>query len=71
MQLFGLGLPCIYYGTEQAFAGPEKGERDKYLPDYNVGNPPPDKYLREAMFEEPVRGVHRIPRLFAGRRIAA
>jgi glycosidase len=50
LQLFGLGIPCIYYGTEQAFAGPEKSERDKYLPDYNVGNPPPDKYLREAMF---------------------
>lgn len=50
MQIFGLGIPCIYYGTEQAFAGPEKSERQKYLPDYNVGNPPPDKYLREAMF---------------------
>ncbi len=50
LQLFGLGIPCIYYGTEQAFAGPEKSERDQYLPDYNVGNPPPDKYLREAMF---------------------
>jgi hypothetical protein len=50
IQLFSLGIACIYYGTEQAFAGPEKSERDKYLPDYNVGNPPPDKYLREAMF---------------------
>lgn len=50
LQLFGLGIPCLYYGTEQALAGPEKAERDKYLPDYNVGNPPPDKYLREAMF---------------------
>lgn len=50
LQLLGLGIPCIYYGTEQAFAGPEKSERDQYLPDYNVGNPPPDKYLREAMF---------------------
>lgn len=50
IQLFSLGIPCIYYGTEQAFAGPEKGEREKYLPDYNAGNPPPDKYLREAMF---------------------
>lgn len=50
MQLFGLGIPCIYYGTEQAFAGPERSEREKYLPDYGVGNPPPDKYLREAMF---------------------
>ena len=50
LQLFGLGIPCIYYGTEQAFAGPPRNEREKYLPDYGVGNPPPDKYLREAMF---------------------
>lgn len=50
LQLFTLGIPCIYYGAEQAFAGPEKSERDKYLPDWNVGNPPPDKYLREALF---------------------
>jgi hypothetical protein len=50
LQLFGLGIPCIYYGTEQAFAGPEKSEREQYLPDYNAGSPPPDKYLREAMF---------------------
>jgi glycosidase len=47
MQLFCLGIPCIYYGTEQAFAGPEKSERDQYLPDYNHGA---DKYLREIMF---------------------
>lgn len=50
IQLFSLGIPCVYYGTEQAFAGPEKSERDQYLPDYNAGDPPPDKYLREAMF---------------------
>jgi hypothetical protein len=43
MQLFSLGIPCVYYGTEQAFAGPEKSERDRFLPDYNVGDPPPDK----------------------------
>ena len=49
IQLFSLGIPCIYYGTEQALAGPEPAER-KWLPDYNVGSPPPDKYLREAMF---------------------
>jgi glycosidase len=47
IQLFSLGIPCIYYGTEQAFAGPEKAARDQFLPDYNRG---PDKYLREAMF---------------------
>jgi glycosidase len=50
LQLLSLGIPCIYYGSEQAFAGPERSEREKYLPDYNAGNPPPDKYLREAMF---------------------
>jgi glycosidase len=50
LQLFGLGIPCIYYGSEQAFAGPEADLRRQFLPDYNVGNPPPDKYLREAMF---------------------
>ncbi len=57
IQFFSLGIPCIYYGTEQAFAGPEKSERDKYLPDYNVGDPQPDKYLREAMFgpEHPLK----------------
>jgi glycosidase len=45
MQLFGLGIPCIYYGTEQAFAGPEADQR-QYLTKYG-GN---DAYLREAMF---------------------
>jgi len=50
LQLYSLGIPCVYYGSEQSFAGPEKSERDQYLPDYNAGNPPPDKYLREAMF---------------------
>jgi hypothetical protein len=50
IQLFTLGIPCIYYGTEQAFSGPPNPERDQFLPDYNKGNPPPDKYLREIMF---------------------
>ncbi len=50
IQLFTVGIPCIYYGTEQALAGPERSVRDGHLPDYGVGNPPPDKYLREAMF---------------------
>ncbi|MFO1497229.1 MAG: alpha-amylase family glycosyl hydrolase [Verrucomicrobiota bacterium] len=50
LQLFSLGIPCIYYGTEQSLAGPEKALRDQFLPDYNRGDPPPDKYLREAMF---------------------
>ncbi len=45
MQLFCLGIPCIYYGTEQAFAGPEQSVH-QFLPEY--GNS--DRYLREAMF---------------------
>jgi glycosidase len=47
IQLFSLGIPCIFYGTEQAFAGPEKSERERYLPDFGTGT---DRYLREAMF---------------------
>jgi glycosidase len=47
IQLFALGIPCIYYGTEQGFAGPERSLRAQFLPDYGAG---PDKYLREAMF---------------------
>jgi glycosidase len=47
IQLFTLGIPCLYYGTEQAFAGPEQSERDQYLPDYHHGQ---DKFLRENLF---------------------
>ena len=56
IQLFSLGIPCIYYGTEQSFAGPEKSLRDQFLPDFNA-NTGTDKYLREAMFgpENPLR----------------
>ncbi len=45
LQLFTLGIPCIYYGTEQAFAGPEASERP-WLPGWKGS----DRYLREAMF---------------------
>lgn len=45
LQLFGLGIPCIYYGTEQGLSGPESGEQ-QWLPNFG-GN---DAYLREAMF---------------------
>jgi glycosidase len=45
MQLFTLGIPCLYYGTEQALAGPESSER-VWLPDWKRS----DRYLREAMF---------------------
>ena len=27
VQLLTLGIPCLYYGTEQGFAGPEEAER--------------------------------------------
>ncbi len=45
LQLFTLGIPCIYYGTEQALAGPEVAER-QWLPEWKKS----DRYLREAMF---------------------
>jgi len=48
IQLFSLGIPCIYYGTEQSFAGPEESER-RFLPGYKGGDHA-DRYLREAMF---------------------
>jgi len=48
IQLFTLGIPCIYYGTEQSFAGPEASER-QFLPGYKSGDFA-DRYLREAMF---------------------
>jgi glycosidase len=45
IQLFSLGIPCIYYGTEQALAGPELSEK-QWLPNWGGS----DVYLREAMF---------------------
>jgi glycosidase len=45
LQLFTLGIPCVYYGTEQALAGPESAER-QWLPEWGQS----DRYLREAMF---------------------
>jgi glycosidase len=45
LQLFTLGIPCIYYGTEQALGGPEEEER-MWLPEWRES----DRYLREAMF---------------------
>lgn len=45
LQLLTLGIPCLYYGTEQALAGPEPGER-RWLPDWGSA----DAYLREALF---------------------
>jgi glycosidase len=48
LQLFTLGIPCLYYGTEQSFAGPEESER-RFLPGWKGGDHA-DRYLREAMF---------------------
>lgn len=45
LQLYTLGIPCIYYGTEQALAGPEPSEHH-WLPEWKSS----DVYLREAMF---------------------
>ncbi len=45
LQLFTLGIPCLYYGTEQALAGPEPAEQ-RWLPNWGSH----DRYLREAMF---------------------
>lgn len=45
LQLLTLGIPCIYYGTEQALGGPESSERP-WLPNWKGS----DCYLREAMF---------------------
>ena len=45
LQLYTLGIPCVYYGTEQALAGPEESER-KWLTQWGGS----DRYLREAMF---------------------
>ena len=45
LQLFTLGIPCVYYGTEQALAGPEPAER-RWLPGWKGS----DRYLREALF---------------------
>jgi glycosidase len=45
LQFFTLGVPCIYYGTEQSLGGPEPAERS-WLPEWKGS----DRYLREAMF---------------------
>ena len=50
IQLFALGIPMIYYGTEQALAPPESSVR-QFLPDFpGQVEHPSDRYLREAMF---------------------
>ncbi|MEB4589602.1 alpha-amylase family glycosyl hydrolase [Candidatus Thiothrix sp. Deng01] len=48
LQLFTLGIPCIYYGTEQSLGGPEATERN-WLPKFGDN----DRYLRETLFGAP------------------
>ena len=51
LQLFTLGIPCIYYGTEQAFAGPAQHQLPFLLDEgWNDAGNFGDRYLREAMF---------------------
>ncbi|MEN6440785.1 MAG: alpha-amylase family glycosyl hydrolase [Syntrophobacter sp.] len=51
IQLFTLGIPCIYYGTEQAFAGPAQSEIQWVRSEgWKNGSDSGDRYLREAMF---------------------
>lgn len=47
LQFFTLGIPCIYYGMEQALAGPDAGDRSQ-VPDWGTGKS--EWFLREAMF---------------------
>lgn len=49
IQLFTLGIPCIYYGTEQALSLPEPAVSAQ-LPGVNDAGNYGDRYLREAMF---------------------
>jgi glycosidase len=50
-QLFTLGIPCIYYGTEQAFAGPANSQVQLLIGEgWKDPNNSGDRYLREAMF---------------------
>ncbi len=45
IQLCSLGIPCIYYGTEQSLGGPEPAER-VWLAGFGSN----DRYLRETLF---------------------
>jgi glycosidase len=51
IQLTTLGIPCIYYGTEQAFDGSESYHDVGIEPRNEKGEiPTRDRYVREAMF---------------------
>ena len=61
-QLFTLGIPCIYYGTEQAFAGPAQSQLQYLTAQGWGGGDFADRYLREAMFgPEHPRAHHGLP----------
>ena len=51
IQLTTLGIPCIYYGTEQGFDGGEHYHDEGIEPKDSRGNIPyDDRYIRECMF---------------------
>jgi glycosidase len=45
-----LGIPCIYYGTEQAFDGTQDRHDASIEPLADGGVPSDDRYIRESMF---------------------
>jgi glycosidase len=61
-QLFTLGIPCLYYGSEQAFAGPAQSQLPFVLAEgWNDGGNHGDRFLREAMFgPEHPRAAHNL-----------
>jgi alpha amylase-like protein len=62
IQLFTLGIPCIYYGSEQAFAGPAHSQLRYLTAEGWGGGDFADRYLREAMFgPEHPRTAHQHP----------
>lgn len=50
VQLTTLGIPCIYYGTEQAFDGSEDQHDSAIEPTTSGDVPYGDRYIRECMF---------------------
>ena len=46
IQLFTLGIPCLYYGTEQGLASGAEADQRQWLSGWKSS----DTYLREAMF---------------------
>ncbi|MGK7932553.1 MAG: alpha-amylase family glycosyl hydrolase [Microcystaceae cyanobacterium] len=49
-QLFTLGIPCIYYGSEQAFSGPPQSQIQFLEAQGWITGSFNDRYLRETMF---------------------